>query len=243
MYERIGIYNNYWSFLSNRSARVISLSVLAFCITANMSIFFSVTIAQLQFPFRSNSSLTLCRIELRKSLTVQILIHINYFVVDMLTLIADIIINVILVVVVIQYCNRRITLNYINLERNVIFSKAALNNSKVAFINCFFSALFHTFNYFIAVVFITDQRVSYILIFIFVSNIRHSFNIFIFLSLNKKFKKNLIILIPKWLSIKYWRQACLLNSLNFDNQYRAHANRNIVLPVENINFENITTRL
>ena len=132
---------------------------------------------------------------------------------DIVTVIIEMVVTVILVITIIKFYNRKrrvVSIKDVNMAEDtnsepIIFRETDLNNSKITLFICIFSFLNHIIVFMSRIstlYFELNVTVTLIFISMLLFLIKQSCNFFIFLKLNKKFKRNFIILIPKCLKVK-----------------------------------------
>ena len=145
--------------------------------------------------------------------------------------------NVILIITMIRYYKRK-TSNNVQNPNTFAFKRTDLNNSKIALFMNFLSALSHIsiFSLFILIRFLSFGvfRILSQIIGI-LCTIRHSVNFFLFLKLNKKFRRNFYVLIPR----------CLLKFIRRNNVRPINHSSPKCLRVEHVNIDHsvMTTKL
>ena len=184
--------------------------------------------------------------DLNENIIILVVIYLANFVRDIITCIIEITINICLILAMFDYYkNKDSVLNHANntdqitANNIIIFRKSDINNSRIAMFICFCSSLSHILVFSILIIFIfADFKVYIIYVYciglFFV--IRHSLNIFIFLKLNKKFRRNFSVLVPNWMKIKNLGNG---SSINWYNFYFCRRNVNLEL----VNQETVMTRL
>jgi len=136
------------------------------------------------------------------------------FIRDILTLVIELSTTVFLVVTILKFYDkkkRNMLANVLTNDENsdpIIFRRTDLNNSKITLYVCFVSCFIHIgiFVLYVLTNVLGDTYsncINFIFsIFGFFFLLRHSVNFFIFLKLNKKFKRNFIRLIPERLKLR-----------------------------------------
>lgn len=199
VYERVQLYNPKWKFLDKKSAIKLALYTILFCLIINVCSFIA----------RRIEPRTISIMELNQTLEVYAYEDSNYdyqeiydwflmisnIVKDIITLVFEIIVNILLILALKAYRKQKIRLQTAKtVKQKSIFTKEDFGMVKTALLLSFFSAMLHLLNFgtFLAKKYdTTSNQIYYILIGIFGTTlilIRHSINFFIFLNFNKKFQ-------------------------------------------------------
>lgn len=237
VYERIQIYLPNLKFLRSKSAGTISFAVLLYSLVINIPVNLSRTVHQQRITIESNEPITVYYYGLRtfnynKIFLLSILIC--NFTRDILSFIIEMILNVVLIVTITRFYKSRMTIN-VNTPSTFAFRRTDINNSKIALFMNFLSAFFHvtTFSLVILIEYVSFDVYNYVSkIFIIIFSFRQSLNFFLFLKLNKKFRRNFYVLIPNFLmNLRHKRSV---NTINNNQQDTG---------TELVNLQNITTHL
>ena len=236
VYERIQIYLSHLKFLRKMSAGTISFVVLFYSLIINIPLDISSTTFQKNISIDTTEPITLYSYALREFYYNEfflLFLFLSNFIRDIISFIVEIILNIILIVTMTRFYKTRMTISIQNLS-TFAFKRTDVNNSKIAFLMNFVSALFHiiTFSFMILLNLSTDAYFFVSKIFAVIFSLRHALNIFLFLKLNKKFRRNFYVLIPKCLlKLKNKRRTVRPSS---SIQYKS---------CEHVNLESITTYL
>ncbi len=157
--------------------------------------------------------------------TFVVFLYICDFIRDILTLLVELAITTFLLVTIVRfYKNKKKVLKCDDQSDPIIFRRTDMNNSKLTLYICFFSSTTHICA-FLSETFLDYSRhyiyVVVMFIFHFFFLTKYSLNFFIFLRLNKKFKRNFISLLPKRFRTRRKKVSpvknhatCPINSLN-----------------------------
>ena len=138
VYERILIYLPSLKFLKKTSATSIFFGILVYTVVINVPIFMSREYGEFQVNFNESTSIGVYFFDFKEYQYQNIFLAIFYTFLslrDILQLILDICFNTILIVLALKYYKTRKSLNKEQHQSNV------LNNTKIAFIICLFSAI------------------------------------------------------------------------------------------------------
>ena len=225
VYERIQIYLRDLKFLRNKSAAIISFCVLLYSIVLNIPIGIAREICDVNISIESNVNITIYCYKLREfhyNNIYLISIFVFNFMRDIMNFIIEIILNIVLMLTMRRYYNNRMALNISNMNL-FEFRRTDTNNAKIALFLNFISAFFHMTS-FSTVILIKYFSFSYFHIFskiiILAYTSRHSMNIFLFLKLNKKFRRNFYALIPRcMIRLRNRRVIAPQNNPNMINEH------------------------
>ena len=138
VYERILIYLPSLKFLRNKSATSIFFGILVYTVVLNVPIFMSREYGEFQVNFNESTSVGVYFVDFKEYQYQNVFLAILYTFLslrDILQLILDICFNITLIVLALKYYKTRKSLNK---EQH---QSSALNNTKIAFIICLFSAI------------------------------------------------------------------------------------------------------
>ena len=235
VYERIQIYLPDLKFLRNKTAGIISLGVLLYSFAINIPVGIARTTYHNRISIESEDPIDIYSFGLRKFKYNDIFllsVFLSNFIRDIISFLIEIILNIILIVTMTRYYKRRLTINVQN-PNSFAFRCTDMNNSKIALFMNFISALFHmaTFSLIILLRYLSfDVYASITLIVGLIFTFRHSLNLFLFLKLNKKFRRNFYVLIPECFKIKFKKrriiapQLMILESNKINNTNKEHIN-------------------
>ena len=184
VYERIQIYLQNLKFLRNKSAALISICVLIYSVVFNIPVFISMRVHDDIIKIQSNE---LIEIRLGKYIfsdKLFILVIICNLARDVISFVIEITINIILMLIMISYYKKRLTINI----SNPIFLERKRTDIKIALLMNFISVLFRLM--FFSVIIILVLYFPFYLritlkVLILLFSLRHSLNFFLFLRFNK----------------------------------------------------------
>ena len=240
VYERIQIYLQDLKFLRNKSASVISLGVLLYSLVINIPVGIARKTYHNRISTDPEESIDLYSYGLRQFKYNDIFltsIFIVNFIRDIVNFIAEVILNIILIVTMTRYYKKRIVINVQN-PNTFVFRRTDINNSKIALFMNFISSIFHIITFSLVILlrcvsFDVYKIVTQIVGLMF--TLRHSINFFLFLKLNKKFRRNFYVLIPKCFKIKFRKRRVIAP--------KNEQTYTIFTKSEHINLQSITTYL
>ena len=248
VYERILLYKPSVNFMRKQTARNISFYVFIFSIIINIPVIYSRQTKE-YLLLLDDKEITVYRHgtrDLNENIIILVVTYLANFFRDITTCIIEITINIYLILAMFDYyrnkqsvLNRANNTDQITANNIIVFRKSDINNSRIAMFICFCSSLSHILVFSILIIFIfADFKVyiiyAYCIGLFFV--IRHSLNFLIFLKLNKKFRRNFLVLVPNWMKIKNLGNG---SSTNWYNFYFCRRNVNLEL----VNQETVMTRL
>lgn len=228
VYERIQQYTQFLKFLRNKTAGKITFGVVLYSIVINIPIGIGRTECHENITISNKSidvySYCLRRFPYNSYFVLSILI--SNFIRDIISLIIEVTLNVILIVTMIRFYKARMMINVQNFN-TFAFKRTSINNSKIALFMNFVSSVFHVTTFFFIIIrqYSSVDTYNYISkIFAIVYSFRHSLNFFLFLKLNKKFRRNFYVIVPKcvW-KIKFFKrdtvkpQKIVLEHVNLKN--------------------------
>ena len=215
-YERILIYLPKMKFMRNIKIYINLIAILAISFVLKLPSLLTRNIGTSTLNFSSDISFKVAYLSaVSYGKAFNVFLYISIFLRDILTVIIEIIASVVLIITIVRFYKKKERIsatredymaeNVVDSEI-IIFKKAALNNSKITLYMCifsFFNQIIVFITLFSAIIFSEIVTFSLIYIFALLFLLRQSLNFFIFLKLNRKFKRNFIILLPNCLKAKF----------------------------------------
>ena len=247
VYERIQIYLTDLKFLRNRSAGIISFGVLLYSLIINIPVGLARTNYKETITIDSKDSVIVYSYGLRKFEYNQIFlfaVFISNFIRDIISFMVEMILNISLIVTMTRYYKRRMTVNIQNLN-TFAFKRTDINNNKIALFMNFLSAIFHTVTFALLIILRNHSFYAYIGVshgFLILYSLRHTLNFFLFLKLNKKFRRNFYVLIPKVTlpKLSFLKLILDLRKLRAVRPQNSHCKK---IVTEHVNLQSMTTHL
>lgn len=210
-YERILMYLPRIIFMRNMKVYTFLLIILFLSILVNTSNIFSLSIYSSTLTFNSTKSSVEVYFLENSRFNYQNLFNVffyfNSFLRDIVTFIVELGITVFLVITIVKFYDKKKKVLSGDDQNSdpIIFRKTDMNNSKITLYICVVCSLYHI-AIFVNVSLRFFNANSYFL-YTFVSieymlQLRHSLNFFVFIKLNKKFKRNFLRLLPESLKFK-----------------------------------------
>lgn len=233
VYERILMYLPKLKFMRNVQIYVYLLVFLLLSCVINLPANFSRDIYSLAMNL-TNSPLndTIVVYTIKKRIfhyndLFTVCLYASTFMRDILTLVIEIAVTVILLITMYRFYNKKRetvartsteAISSINEQSSdaIIFRRTDMRNSQITLYICFISFVSHVGSFLALIVLYFNHSDLYTYIvgfFGFFFLIRHSVNFVLFLKLNKKFKRNFVILLPKCMKIKRQKKKKVVKTL------------------------------
>ena len=157
------------------------------------------------------------------SVAFQIISYVNNFIRDVLSVVTEIVLNIILAIQIRKFFQKKIDAGMTTAQARRTFRRSERNNTKLAVVMCFCSILSHLLS-FATFLFLKygyrNPGVLYIGVISFlVNSMRHTANFFFFYALNKKFKRKIYFRISfRWNTISAITDSNTQNNSNSNIQ-------------------------